>query len=99
MKLDIRNPIGALFVTIGLILAFYGAASDPSLYGRSLGLNINLSWGIVLFAFGSLMLLLSWRAARRRREGEMESGGTRMKGRFHPPLERRGPRPPGKRII
>ena len=57
MKLDIRIPIGALFLTIGLILALYGAFSDSSL-----ALNVNLWWGIVLFSFGAAMLLLSWKA-------------------------------------
>ncbi len=36
-------------------------ASDPQLYKRSLDININLCWGIVLLIFGALMLIMAWR--------------------------------------
>ena len=57
MHLDIRLPIGLLFCIIGLILCVYGLASDPSVYARSLGINVNLWWGLVLFVFGAAMLV------------------------------------------
>jgi hypothetical protein len=57
MGLDIRLPIGMMFSLLGAMLAAYGATtnSDP-MYSASLGLNINLIWGAVLFVFGALML-------------------------------------------
>ena len=64
MGIDIRLPLGILFLLLGAILVVYGAASNPSLYGQSLGINVNLDWGVVLFAFGGLMFGLSWRGAR-----------------------------------
>ncbi len=64
MGIDIRLPLGTLFSLLGLILIVYGAASDPSLYGQSLGINVNLYWGIVLLSFGALMFVLSRRGAR-----------------------------------
>ena len=64
MGIDIRLPLGALFSLLGLILIVYGAASDPSLYGQSLGINVNLYWGVVLLSFGVLMFVLSHRGAR-----------------------------------
>ena len=64
MGIDIRLPLGSLFVLIGAILLIYGALSSPSLYQQSLGINVNLDWGIVLFVFGALMFALSRRAAR-----------------------------------
>ncbi len=64
MGIDIRLPLGTLFSLLGLILIVYGAASDPSLYGQSLGINVNLYWGIVLLSFGVLMFVLSRRGAR-----------------------------------
>lgn len=64
MGIDIRLPLGILFVLVGSVLFVYGAASDPSLYGQSLGINVNLYWGVVLLAFGALMYALSRRAAR-----------------------------------
>ena len=63
MRLDIRIPIGSLFVLVGALLAGYGAFSDPAIYQRSLGIDINLWWGCVLLAFGLGMLGLAWRAA------------------------------------
>jgi len=65
MGLDIRLPIGALFTIIGVLLAGYGLVSDRALYQRSLGVNVNLWWGLVLVAFGAVMLALARRRARR----------------------------------
>jgi hypothetical protein len=58
MKLDVRLPIGLLFIIVGLILVFTGLTSDPAAYAKSLHLNINLWWGIVMALFGGIMLFL-----------------------------------------
>ena len=58
MKLDLRLPIGLMFSIIGILLAVYGATSDPAIYQRSLGINVNLWWGLVLVVFGLAMLWL-----------------------------------------
>jgi len=62
MGIDIRLPLGLLFLLLGAILLVYGALSDPSLYQQSLGINVNVYWGVVLFAFGGLMFALSRRS-------------------------------------
>ena len=55
MGLDIRWPIGLMFSLIGVLLLIEGAiGGDKEL---SLGININLIWGIVLLIFGVLMLV------------------------------------------
>lgn len=64
MGLDIRTPIGLMFSVFGVILTIYGFLSDRVIYGRSLGININLVWGLVLLAFGISMLLLGMRRGR-----------------------------------
>ena len=65
MHLDVRIPIGLLFVVFGVILAVFGVFSDPAIYqSHSLGLNINLVWGLVQIAFGAVMLLLVYRGRR-----------------------------------
>ena len=64
MGIDIRLPLGILFSLLGLTLVIYGLAGDPSRYQQSLGINVNLYWGIVLLVFGVLMLLLGRRAAK-----------------------------------
>ncbi|HXP59135.1 MAG TPA: hypothetical protein VN829_01520 [Dongiaceae bacterium] len=66
MGLDIRLPIGLMFTLIGAMLALYGLAtnSEPELYRRSLDINVNLRWGLVLLAFGLTMLTLFWRGRK-----------------------------------
>ncbi|HEX5460856.1 MAG TPA: hypothetical protein VFX20_12885 [Steroidobacteraceae bacterium] len=66
MGLDIRIPIGSLFVILGALLAGYGLWSSPAIYQRSLGINVNLWWGGALLVFGFAMLALAWRAASSR---------------------------------
>ena len=56
MGLDIRWPIGLMFTLIGVMLTFNGMR-DHSDHAVSLGININLGWGVVLVVFGVLMLL------------------------------------------
>lgn len=65
MKLDLRYPIGLLFTVFGLILTAFGFVSDKAIYQRSLGINVNLYWGLVLLAFGLGMLALAMRAGRK----------------------------------
>ena len=48
MKLDVRLPIGLMFSIFGLMLVLFGLAADPAIYQRSLGVNLNLWWGLVL---------------------------------------------------
>ena len=63
MGLDLRLPLGLMFSVIGLILLGYGALTWGSgQYALSLGLNVNLGWGVVMLAFGSTMFLLGWRS-------------------------------------
>jgi lipopolysaccharide export LptBFGC system permease protein LptF len=60
--MDIRLPIGLMFGLVGAILTIFGAMTQGSdIYAEhSLGININLWWGMVLFAFGVIMLILCW---------------------------------------
>jgi multisubunit Na+/H+ antiporter MnhG subunit len=62
MGFDIRLPIGALFTVMGILLTIFGLVSDKSIYQRSLNLNVNLEWGLVLLVFGLLMYLFGRRA-------------------------------------
>jgi hypothetical protein len=65
MALDIRVPIGLMFSVFGIVLTVYGLASNPAIYARSLGININLVWGLALLAFGGGMLFLGTRRVRK----------------------------------
>ncbi len=64
MKLDILFPIGLLFSILGLLITLYGLCSDPELYVRSLGININLWWGLVLLLSGLATVLLARKASK-----------------------------------
>jgi hypothetical protein len=64
MGLDIRMPIGWLFLVYGMLLIGYGAFGDKAIYERSLGVNINAGWGVVMLVFGAIMLALGRRAGR-----------------------------------
>ena len=66
MKLDIRLPIGLMFSILGLMLVIYGLVADRAIYARSLGINVNLWWGLVSLAFGLVMLALAATAYRKR---------------------------------
>ena len=56
MNLDLRLPIGLMFTIVGLLLTGFGLVSDAAIYQRSLGINVNLWWGLVLVVFGLVML-------------------------------------------
>lgn len=63
MKMDLRVPMGMLFTLMGTILGAYGLATrnNPDLYTKSLGIDLNLWWGIALLAFGIVSLALGRR--------------------------------------
>ena len=65
MGLDIRYPIGLMFGIIGLVMVVYGlfTGADP-MYQRSLGINVNVWWGVVLLLFGGVMLFFARKTAK-----------------------------------
>ena len=65
--MDIRAPIGGLFTLLGLMLVVYGllAKDGASAATASAGTNVNLWWGLVMLAFGIMMLLLARRSIGR----------------------------------
>jgi hypothetical protein len=69
MNLDLRVPIGLMFSAFGVMLTGFGLVSDDTIYARSLGINVNLWWGLVLLAFGLVMLGFVARSRRQGRAG------------------------------
>ena len=63
MSFDIRLPIGLLFLIIGGLLTLQGLTSGPEIYRlHSMGMNVNLLWGVALIVFSLGILALSlWR--------------------------------------
>ncbi len=66
MRLDVRWAIGGMFTVFGAILVVYGVLSSPAIYERSLGINVNLWWGLALLVFGLVMLAFAVRGMRPR---------------------------------
>ena len=78
MGLDIRLPIGLMFTLFGLLLVVYGFVSDKAIYERSLGINVNLGWGVVLLIFGVVMLVLGQRGTATAAPADASLEGRRM---------------------
>ena len=60
MKFDLRLPLGILFGFYGVLLAVYGLVSNSEIYERSLGININLIWGVVLLVVMATLIRFSY---------------------------------------
>ena len=71
MGLDIRWPIGLMFTLVGLMLTAYGFATraNAEMYRRSLDININLIWGVLLLVFGAAMLYFANRGKKKAAAG------------------------------
>ncbi len=63
MGLDIRLPLGLIFLITGGIMFLYGlfTRGDQALYERSMGINLNLTWGLLMFLFGAIMYFVGRR--------------------------------------
>jgi H+/Cl- antiporter ClcA len=62
MHLDVRVPLGWLFLILGIILAAYGLTVSQRLDpAPSLLHNIDLVWGLVFAAFGGVVLAIAGR--------------------------------------
>lgn len=70
MGLDIRWPIGLMFSLIGAIMLVFGmiTGSNAEMYKRSLDINVNLYWGLLLVVFGGLMVFFAWRDSNKPEE-------------------------------
>ena len=63
MFYDLRISMGMLFTLIGTVLTAFGLAtrSNAEVYAKSLGIDANLWWGLVLLVFGIAVLILGRR--------------------------------------
>lgn len=69
MNLDLRTPMGLMFSITGAILVIWGLKTNgDAIYDRSLGINANLWWGIVLLIFGLTMFILGERSQHKLKE-------------------------------
>jgi fumarate reductase subunit D len=66
--------IGTIVLLIGTLLALYGLLGPAAQEYKSLGININLWWGLFMVVFGCVALGLSY-ASPRRRAAQRAAGG------------------------
>ena len=65
MGLDIRIPLGLMFLVTGGLMALYGLFTRGSaIYEKSLDMNINLIWGGLMLVFGLVMYIMGRRPRR-----------------------------------
>jgi hypothetical protein len=84
MGFDIRIPIGFLFTCLGALLVLFGLFTIQSpIYEHSLGMNINLGWGVVLLIFGLPMIFFAKRSEKRGLREETAQQTPPAKGRVH----------------
>ena len=68
---DLKMPLGGLLCFYGLLLLGYGLAGDPAMYEKSLGMNVNLAWGILMLAIGLVFVV---RHIAKKKAGTVTSG-------------------------
>ena len=84
MGLDIRIPLGLIFLITGGIMAVYGLFTRGSeIYAKSMDINVNLIWGSLMFLFGLLMFAVGRRQRwqddpKNPRPWEREGGGPQI---------------------
>jgi hypothetical protein len=81
MRLDIRLPIGLMFALLGALLVVFGLIADKSSFQNSLGINVNLWWGLAMLVFGVVMTLLGRRGTATARLTEESSEGMKIEER------------------
>jgi len=71
MNLDIKLPIGLMFLLLGILITIHGilSAGNMEMYEKSLGINVNLWTGILMLVFGGLMLAFAKRPKKKQKSG------------------------------
>ncbi len=74
MFYDARILMGMLFTLMGTILTAFGLSTrdNAAVYEQSLGIDVNLWWGLALLVFGVVVIFLG-----RRGQMRMEKAGNR----------------------
>jgi hypothetical protein len=63
--LDLKLPIGWLLSAYGVLLTVYGLLTRREMYAISLGINLNLVWGLLMIVIGGGFLLTAFLKKRK----------------------------------
>jgi hypothetical protein len=58
---DLKIPLGCLLGFYGILLVAYGLLGPSDIYERSLSLNVNLDWGILMIVISGAFLIFAYR--------------------------------------
>ena len=83
MGIDIRLPLGLMFSLLGVVLVIAGLVMGNEIYARSLGININFWWGLVLLVFGVVMFAFGRRGTATFRLAEESIEGRKIEEMEH----------------
>jgi len=56
----LKLPIGWLLSACGVLLGTYGPVTKKEMYAKSLGINLNVVWGVLMLAIGEGFLLAAF---------------------------------------
>lgn len=86
MGLDIRIPLGLIFLITGGMMAGYGLVTRGSaMYAKSMDINLNLLWGGLMIVFGATMFFVG---QRQRWQDDPGSPRPWERGENRPPVRR-----------
>ena len=57
---DLKIPLGSLLEFYGILLLIYGIFGPADIYNKSLQLNVNLIWGVLMIVIGSAFLVVAY---------------------------------------
>ncbi len=83
MQLDIRLPIGLMFALLGALLTGFGLIAEKGFFQKSLGINVDAWWGLVMLIFGVIMFLLGRRGTASARLTEESPEGKKIEATAH----------------
>ena len=71
LEVDPRIATGMFFTLTGTILTAFGLSTreNAAVYAKSLGIDVNLWWGLLLLVFGIVVLTLGRRGQMRIEKG------------------------------
>lgn len=72
-----------MFAILGALLVLFGLLGDRSGLQHSLGINVNLWWGIVMLVFGALMFIFGRRGNATARLAEESPEGRKIEEMEH----------------
>lgn len=69
--LDLKIPLGCLLTFYGILLTIYGIFTDHNMYNKSLNIDVNLIWGIVMLIIGVILLIGAYKTRSKHKKPQL----------------------------